>query len=816
MNGKLRCRLMAARTARRLLAAALLLHSLSTIASAQVRADVYVSGLSLPVAFVQDPSSAATQYIVEQGGRIRVIRNGVLQSTDFLNLAAKISSGGERGLLGLAFPADYATSGRFYVNFTNPAGHTVVARFKRSGPNSLIADPATEFDFLWPGGNRFITQPFANHNGGTLVFGPDGFLYIGMGDGGSGDDPFRNAQNPTSLLGKMLRLDVSVPDSDVEGYNIPAGNPFVSGTPVGVRPEIWAFGLRNPWKFSFDDPVRGGTGALVIADVGQNTWEEIDYQPPGVGGRNYGWVNREGAHLHVNDSPPAYLPLVDPIFEYDHGTGDSITGGYVYRGTSLGPSMVGRYFFGDLRGRVWSLALTVDSATGEAAASELIEHTAALGGSAALGNVTSFGVDASGELYVLNYSQGRVLRLSSSAPPALDTDHDGLPDSWELQYGLNANSATGNDGANGDPDGDGFTNLQEFQRGSNPTRTRVWPHLLDLNNDRGGDVFLYNRATGERRFELTNRLTTGFTQSISFWDPGWQIHPANLNGDAHSDFFLYDPVRGLWIQALNHAGDGTFTYTAGNWDSSWTVMPADLDGDGLTDLFVYNVTTGVWVKCFVDGGGGFKGYTSGNWDPGWTFTTADLNGDGRDDFFLYNKVNGVWVEAFSQAGFGTFDYPASGQWDPGWRVTRADLNGDGRTDLFLLNAAGVHVSALSRAGGSFDYVGGPQWAPGWSVYAGDLNNDGRTDLFLYNAANGLWTEAFSDSAGGFTYASGQWDPGWEAAITDFNEDGRGDIMLSRADGTWIQATNTGTANFTYAVGNWGTGLTVFTSTPSDR
>jgi len=146
MNGKLRCRLMAARTARRLLAAALLLHSLSTIASAQVRADVYVSGLSLPVAFVQDPSSAATQYIVEQGGRIRVIRNGVLQSTDFLNLAAKISSGGERGLLGLAFPADYATSGRFYVNFTNPAGHTVVARFKRSGPNSLIADPASDLE----------------------------------------------------------------------------------------------------------------------------------------------------------------------------------------------------------------------------------------------------------------------------------------------------------------------------------------------------------------------------------------------------------------------------------------------------------------------------------------------------------------------------------------------------------------------------------------------------------------------------------------------------------------------------------------------
>ncbi len=604
-----------ARSARRLLAASLVFHALPATATAQVRADVYISGLAAPVAFVQDPSAAAVQYIVEQGGRIRVVRNGVLQSTSFLDLTADISSGGERGLLGLALSPDYETSGRFYVNFTNPAGHTVIARFKRSSANPFVADPATRFDFRWPGGDRFITQPFANHNGGTLMFGPDGFLYIGLGDGGSGDDPFHNAQNPASLLGKMLRLDVNVPDSDVEGYDIPAGNPFVSGAPVPALPEIWAFGLRNPWKFSFDDPARGGTGALIIADVGQGAWEEIDYEPAGRGGRNYGWRNREGAHPHVTNLPLAYQPPVDPIFEYGHGIGQSITGGFVYRGAALGSSMVGRYFFADISARVWSLTLTVDPATGEAVASGLIEHTAELGGSGALGLVSSFGVDASGELYLVNHTQGRILRLSSSVPIAVDTDHDGLPDSWELQYGLNPNIAAGNNGANGDPDGDGFTNLQEFQRGSNPTRARVWPHLLDLNSDRGGDVLLYNRASGERRFEVTNRLTTGFTQSIGFWDPAWQIHPANLNGDEYTDFFLYDPVRGLWVQALNHRGDGTFTYTLGNWDSSWTVMPADFDGDRLTDMLVYNVTTGVWVKCFVDGGGGFKGYAGGNLGP---------------------------------------------------------------------------------------------------------------------------------------------------------------------------------------------------------
>jgi beta-lactam-binding protein with PASTA domain len=344
------------------------------------------------------------------------------------------------------------------------------------------------------------------------------------------------------------------------------------------------------------------------------------------------------------------------------------------------------------------------------------------------------------------------------------------------------------------------------------TRT-VWPHLLDLNGDRLGDAFLYNKATGDRRFELAN-VTTGFTEIQNAWDPGWQVYPANLNADAYTDFFLYDPARGYWIQALNNGGDGTFTYALGNWDSSWTVVPADLDGDGLTDMFVYNFSTGVWVKCFVDGGGGFKGYAAGSWDPGWTFYTADLNGDGRDDFFLYNRMNGLWVEAFSQAGLGTFDYPASGQWDPGWQVIPADLNGDGRTDLFLLNAAGVHSSALSRATGGFDYVGGPQWAPGWSVAPGDLNGDGTADLFLYNSATGMWIEAFSDSIGGFSFSTvGHWDPGWTAAMTDVNGDGRGDIVLSRADGMWVQATYTGVATFTYTAGNWGPGWMAYARRP---
>ncbi|RPJ78681.1 MAG: hypothetical protein EHM13_14300, partial [Acidobacteria bacterium] len=361
-------------------------------AAAQLAGRVLVSGLAQPVALVQDPSDPAVQFVVERGGRIRVVRSGVLLSSDFLDLTAAVSLGGERGLLGLAFPPDHATTLRFYVNFTNTAGDTVVARFRRTAPGALSADAASRFDLRWggPGGAAFISQPFANHNGGNLAFGPDGYLYIGLGDGGSANDPGDRAQDPNTLLGKMLRIDVNVPDSDPQGYRIPADNPFVGVAPVAALPEIWAFGLRNPWRYSFDAPALGGTGALLLTDVGQSSWEEIDYEPAGRGGRNYGWRVREGAHPNPNIPPSnaAYLPLTDPIFEYGRESGGAVTGGYVYRGTHLGSAFAGRYFFGDfVSGRVWSLALAA-ACSGEATAGDLREHTAELGGASVLGNIS--------------------------------------------------------------------------------------------------------------------------------------------------------------------------------------------------------------------------------------------------------------------------------------------------------------------------------------------------------------------------------------------------------------------------------------------
>ena len=404
----------------RLVGACLLLLVAAGVAQAQLRVQPFVTGLSMPLAIVPDPRDSTVHFVVQQGGRIRVVKNGILQTNDFLNITSAVLCCDEQGLFSLVFPPDAATNDRFWVNFTRkPDGATVVARFLRSG-DPLAADPTSRVDLVWPDDQAFIDQPFPNHNGGHMAFGSDGFLYIGLGDGGSGNDPGHRAQDPDTLLGKILRIDVNVPDANPKGYAVPSSNPFVDNVPVDALTEIWAFGVRNPWRFSFDDVARGGTGALVMGDVGQNAWEEINYEPAGQGGRNYGWRNREGKHPTPGvptNRGPAYTPLTDPIFEYSHNGGSaSITGGYVYRGSALGPEFVGRYFFADfVLGRQWSLALTVNPTTHEATASDLREHTAEFG---AVGSVGAFGVDADGELFVLDYG-GTIYRILPQDPPNL-------------------------------------------------------------------------------------------------------------------------------------------------------------------------------------------------------------------------------------------------------------------------------------------------------------------------------------------------------------------------------------------------------------
>ncbi|HVL37782.1 MAG TPA: PQQ-dependent sugar dehydrogenase [Fimbriimonadaceae bacterium] len=383
---------------------------LAASASAGMRAQLLISGLVRPVTFVQDPVDPTVQYVVEQRsgnvGRIRVIQGGVLLTTPFLSISP-VSTGGEQGLLGLAFAPDYATSRRFYVNYTDSTGATVIARYLRSTSNPLVADATSGQTVMQ------FSQPFANHNGGSMEFGPDGYLYIASGDGGDANDPGDRAQNLNTLLGKILRIDIDgddFPGDSQRNYRIPSSNPFATG---GGLPEIWAYGLRNPWKITFDVPEFLGRGSMFIGDVGQDAREEISFGPFGAGGRNYGWRCMEG-NLHTGLPGCTQSPFgVPPIFDYDRSFGASITGGYLYQGLKLGGAMFGRYVFADfISGRVFSVAIHY-LPSGEATASDFQEHTAELETGGDLGLISGFGRDADGELYVLSYSgtNGRIWRI---------------------------------------------------------------------------------------------------------------------------------------------------------------------------------------------------------------------------------------------------------------------------------------------------------------------------------------------------------------------------------------------------------------------
>lgn len=387
--------------------AALLL--LAAPALAQLAAQEVVSGIPNIVAFVQDPAIPNTFYLVQQSGTVRVLQDGDVLDTPFLDLTGEVSTAEERGLLGMAFAPNVGT-GWVFVNYTNASGATVIARFARSAGNPIQADVGSRLDLRWPSGQQFIPQPAANHNGGHLAFGPDGFLYIGLGDGGGGNDQFNTAQNPDTLLGKMLRIDVNVPPGDEKGYRVPPSNPFVPFIPLG---EIWDIGLRNPWRYSFDNVALGGTGALVIGDVGQGAREEVNYEPAGQGGRDYGWPIFEGtiATPGVN-APPPPLPLTAPLFDYPRSIGRAVTGGYVYRGSLLPASFRGRYFVGDWgSGIIASVGLALNPATGEASMTDAVDHTAELAGNAVV-QVSTFAEDASGELYFVSYgAPGAVYKI---------------------------------------------------------------------------------------------------------------------------------------------------------------------------------------------------------------------------------------------------------------------------------------------------------------------------------------------------------------------------------------------------------------------
>ena len=348
------------------------------------------AGLVEPLYVTHAGDGSGRLFIVEKAGVVRILDEGQVLETPFLDITDRVGSdGSEQGLLSIAFPPDYADSGAFYVDYTDAAGNTVVSRFTVGGdPN--VADPASEEAILRQ------EQPFPNHNGGLLLFGPDGYLYVGLGDGGSQGDPEGNGQRLDTWLGKILRIDPANPSGD-QPYSIPEDNPFVDDE--SARPEIWAYGLRNPWRFSFDRE----TGDFYLADVGGTQIEEVNYRPADdLGGENYGWDIREGTACYEQD-PCDLDGAVDPVTEYTHDFGCSVTGGYVYRGSAF-PGLQGVYLFADYcSGLLWGLGRDAD---GEWTRSDPIETGFSL---------ASFGEDESGELYVTDFG-GVLYRIVTNSP----------------------------------------------------------------------------------------------------------------------------------------------------------------------------------------------------------------------------------------------------------------------------------------------------------------------------------------------------------------------------------------------------------------
>src|SRR5215203_457455 len=372
----------------------------------QLQRVLLTSSLSHPIGATHAGDGSGRLFIVQQLGQIRIWDGTQLLATPFLSIPSVVgpcsaSSCGERGLLGLAFDPDYETNGNFFIYYTRASdGDIVLARYHVSTGNPNVADPAS--------GEVLLTiehSSQSNHNGGQLAFGPDGYLYMGVGDGGGGGDPFENGQNTSTLLAKVLRLDIDgddFPADPARNYRIPAGNPFVG---VAGADEVWAYGLRNPWRFSFDRQ----TGDLLIGDVGQNIWEEINFQPAGsAGGQNYGWDCREAAHPYTdpdnNNGNCPGVTFVEPVMEFDHSPECSVTGGYVYRGIAASSLLTGNYIFSDYcSGKIWR-GIPGTGGTWSFDYNTPLPVTASFG-------LTSFAEGENGRLYVI-YDNGSLYWLA--------------------------------------------------------------------------------------------------------------------------------------------------------------------------------------------------------------------------------------------------------------------------------------------------------------------------------------------------------------------------------------------------------------------
>ncbi len=766
----------------------------------QIVATQVATGFSSPVFATSAPGDPDRLYVVEkESGQVMLLDPSTGSRSTFLSIPTnQIMTSGEQGLLSVAFHPDYQNNGRFFVNLVNANGDVEVRSYTRSAQNPDVADPT---------GTTVITvshPTFTNHNGGTVVFGPDGYLYVSIGDGGGTGDPFENAQNTGSLLGKILRLDVDpgrddFPADATRNYGIPATNPFV-GQPGAD--EVWAYGLRNPWRISFDSE----TGDLYIGDVGQGAREEIDFQPASsTGGLDFGWDTREGTLSYEGPDSPSF---VGPIFDYAHTLGRSVTGGYVYHGPAAG--MQGLYIFADfLSNRVWSLRVENGQAI------DVIERTSQIvTGGVPLSQIASFGVDGDGTLYVISLA-GNIYRLEPTAAAGDGSDTisggngndaiaggigndviDGGSGHDVAVYSIASSSASWARNGNGSwtvtagaAGSDTLTGI-EILRFADRDFLLQQAFVGDFSGDGRSDILWRNAGTGEVWEYQMNGTTVTDSALVATLGPSWQIDAVgDFNGDERCDILWRNRDTGeVWEYQLNGATviNAAPVATVG---LEWRVEgTADFNSDGRADILWRNAITGQVWQYQMNGTTISNSALVATVVLEWQIAgIGDFNADGRGDILWRNMRTGE-VREYQLNGATVVNNASVAMVGLDWQIAGiGDFNGDSRSDILWRNINTGQVWEYQLDGATIiNSASVATVGLDWQIAGvGDFNGDTRSDILWRNVNTGqVWEYQLNGTtithSGAVAVLGLDWQqpPGdsAQAGASDFGGDGYADIL----------------------------------------